>query len=133
VTRRGLEGFGERTHNRGRGEAGEEAGVAWLVARGYRVEARNVTNAGGELDLVAWDGDTLCFVEIKARSSDEYGHSLEAVTRDKQRRIARAAAMYLAERDRGEIACRFDVLGADRGVDGRWEMTLIQDAFEVGG
>lgn len=126
----GLGGFGELPHTRARGAAGEEAAEAFLVASGYRIVARNVVTKVGELDLVALDGETLCFIEIKARASAEYGSAIEAVRRGKQRKIVRAALLFLAK-NRSQRACRFDVLGLDRGADGAWTFTLIRDAFEA--
>ena len=60
--------FQDQPHNRGRGKIGEDDAVRWLEGQGYRVVERNVVNHGGEIDVVARDGDTVCFVEIKARA-----------------------------------------------------------------
>ena len=123
-----LDAFDTALHTRGRGFAGEEAAIPFLEAAGYRIEARNVVTTAGEIDVVAWEGDILCFVEVKARSNDQYGRAVEAVDRRKQRRLFRAASIYLLRLPE-EPVCRFDVLGLDRGPDG-WETTLIRDAFE---
>ncbi|MGE0640495.1 MAG: YraN family protein [Thermoanaerobaculia bacterium] len=127
---RGLGRFGELPHTRARGAAGEVAAEEYLVARGYRIVARNVVTRAGELDLVALDGETLCFVEIKARASAEFGRSIAAVGPAKQRRIARAALLFLAK-NRSQRPCRFDVLGLDREADGSWQFTLVRNAFEL--
>ena len=119
--------FRHQPHTRAQGRLGEDAAVAWLRDHGYRISARNVTNRAGELDIVARDGDTLCFIEIKARSNRNYGVAIESVTPHKQRRIARAAALYLAQHP-SERPCRFDVLGLDLGEEG-WRYTLVKDAF----
>ena len=126
----GLSGFGDLPNTRARGAAGEEAAEAFLVAQGYRIVARNVLTKVGELDVVALDGETLCFVEIKARATQEFGAAIEAVRRAKQRKITRAAMMFLS-RNRSQRACRFDVLGLDRGADGSWHFTLVRNAFEA--
>lgn len=120
--------FQDQPHNRGRGKIGEDDAVRWLEGQGYRVVERNVTNHGGELDVVAYEEDTLCFVEIKARASDAFGPAIAAVDLRKQRRISRAAAMYLAMKGPRDAPCRFDVLGLDRQGDG-WRYTLVRDAF----
>lgn len=123
--RRRFEG---QPHNRGRGRIGEDDAVAWLQRQGYRVVERNVQDRGGEIDLVAREGDVLCFVEIKARATDRHGPAIAAVTPRKQARLARAAARYLAKK-RWQGPCRFDVLGMD--LDGeRWRFTLVRDAFQ---
>ena len=119
--------FRDQPDTRARGRLGEDVGVAWLEGRGYRITARNVASHAGELDVVARDGDTLCFVEIKARASRHYGAAVESITARKQRRIARAAALYLA-RHPHDGPCRFDVLGLDLDDEG-WRYTLVKDAF----
>jgi putative endonuclease len=95
-----------------------------------RIVARNVRTKVGELDFVALDGETLCFIEIKARASAEYGRAIEAVGPQKQRRLAKAALLFLAK-NRSQRPCRFDVLGLDRGRDGAWSFTLVKNAFEA--
>lgn len=124
------EPFRFQDHTRAQGRVGEDDAVAWLRRHGYRIVARNVSTRAGELDVVAEDGDTLCFIEVKARANRAYGPAIEAVPPSKQRKIARAAALYLASH-RSEQACRFDVLALDLEDDG-WRYTLVRDAFEVG-
>jgi len=125
------ESFRRQPHTRAQGRVGEDEAEAWLRRRGYRILDRNFATKAGEIDFVACDGDTLCFIEVKARSTRTYGPSIEAITRKKQRRLARAAAFYLLGHPT-DSPCRFDVLGMDLGSDG-WNYTLIQDAFMVPG
>ena len=120
--------FREQPHARGRGKVGEDDAVRHLEAQGYRILARNVVNHGGEIDVIAQEGDTLCFVEIKARDGARYGLSIEAVGFTKQRRLSRAAALYLTSRGWHSRPCRFDVLGLDREESG-WRYTLLRNAF----
>lgn len=124
--------FQEQPHNRGRGKVGEDDAVSWLERQGYRVVERNVVNHAGEIDVVAREGETLCFVEIKARASAAYGLAIEAVDFRKQRRISRAASLYLAMKGPRDAPCRFDVLGLDKQGDG-WRYTLVRDAFPFAG
>ncbi len=126
----GLKGFGDLPHTHARGTAGEDAAEGFLQMSGYRIVARNVRTKVGELDFVALDGETLCFIEIKARASAEYGRAIEAVGPQKQRRLAKAALLFLAK-NRSQRPCRFDVLGLDRGRDGAWSFTLVKNAFEA--
>ncbi len=121
-------GFQDQPHARARGKAGEDAAVRWLEGQGYRIVERNVVNHAGELDLVARDGETLCFLEIKARSSGAYGPAIAAVDARKQRRISRAAALYIAVKGLHNAPCRFDVLGLDWEGQG-WRYTLVRNAF----
>jgi len=125
-----LSGFERLPHTRAQGRAAEEAAEAHLRALGYRIVERNLASKLGEIDLVALDGETLCFIEVKARAHGEFGPAIAAVGPRKQARIARTAAMFLAK-NRSSRACRFDVLGLDRKPDGSWETTLIRDAFEL--
>jgi putative endonuclease len=123
--------FLEHSAPRHRGQEAESVGVAWLERQGYRIIARNESSRYGELDVIALDGETLCFVEIKARSNARFGPAIEAVTIDKQRRIVRAARGYLMGKPFAG-PCRFDVLGMDAGEDG-WRFELIRDAFQLPG
>ncbi len=123
--------FELQAHNRGRGKVGEDAAVRWLRKQGYRILERNVLSHAGEIDVVARDGETLVFVEIKARGSAVYGPAVAAVGPAKQRRLCRAAALYLAVR-RLSGPCRFDVLGLDADGGG-WTYTLLRDAFPYRG
>jgi len=123
--------FELQTHTRGRGKVGEDAAVRWLKGQGYLVLDRNVVTHAGEIDVVARDGEALVFLEIKARGSAAYGPAIAAVGPAKQRRLSRAASLYLAIRRLGG-PCRFDVLGLD-AVDGGWRYTLIRDAFPYRG
>jgi len=124
-----LRDFEKQTHTRGRGRSAEADGVAWLQSHGFRIIERNVEYKAGEIDVVALEGDTLCFVEIKARATAQFGEAIWAVTRRKQRQIAAAASLYLAQKAH-QGACRFDVLAMDGGRDG-WRYTLVRDAFQL--
>jgi len=121
--------FRRQTHARGRGRVGESAAEGWLAGEGFEILERNVLNKAGEIDLIAREGETLCFIEIKARSSKVFGPAVAAVPPAKQRRIARAAAFHLA-RSPTDSPCRFDVLGMDL-IDEIWHFTLVRDAFQV--
>lgn len=103
-----------------------------LRDEGYEIVERNFQVRGGELDVVAEEGGALCFVEIKVRSSDEFGTALEAVDGRKRGRMIRAAEHFLYRNELVDPICRFDVLGFDRTEEG-WEVTLIQDAFTIDG
>jgi putative endonuclease len=124
---RDLRRYDDQPHRRAKGDLGERAAELWLEGQGYRIVARNVFTRAGELDLVALDGEVLCFIEIKSRATDEFGPAIAAVGAAKRRRISRAAAHFLA-RNRSQRACRFDVLGLDREGES-WRFTLVRDAF----
>lgn len=121
--------FRKQPHTRAQGGDAEDTAVRWLGDHGYRIVERNVVTKAGEIDLVAEHGNTLCFIEVKARATTRYGSAIEAVDARKQRRIARAASLYLVSKPY-DGPCRFDVVGLDPGPDG-WHVTLVQDAFRL--
>ena len=121
--------FGRDQNTRARGDSAEEDGIAWVAGQGLRIVERNVRFRAGELDAVALDGDTLCFIEIKARATARFGAAVEAVTPRKQRQIAAAAALYLAAHPH-DGPCRFDVLAMD-AEEGGWRYTYLKGAFEL--
>jgi len=112
---------------RERGLMAEDFAADALTTLGYRVTERNVRNRGGELDIVAWEGDTLCIVEVRYTATLDFGGPLATVSDDKKRRIRRAAAAYLQSL-RKEPFVRFDVVGVCGHPDNlRYE--LVRDAF----
>ena len=115
------------------GRRGEDEAVRFLQENGYRILARNVRAKFGEIDVVARDGATLCFVEIKARSSLRFGLPEEALTADKRRRLVRLAHWYLQRSRSAQVSSfRFDVLAllTDGGRQAA-RIRLIKGAFEA--
>ena len=117
---------------RGTARRGEALAALFLRLKGYRVEARNWRCPLGELDIVAWDRDTLVFVEVKARSGTSAGAPEEAVDPRKRARLVRLAQAYLARRRGPTPPCRFDVIA----VEGRRPLPRIRhlrSAFRADG
>jgi putative endonuclease len=92
------------------GKIGEDLACRALEARGYAIVARRYRRRRGEIDIIARDGPTLVFVEVKARHGREFGAAVEAVTRLKRRRIVRLAMDYLMRERLTNTPCRFDVV-----------------------
>jgi len=116
------------------GVIGEEAAVRLLRRRGYRIRERNVRAPMGELDVVAEDRGTLVFVEVKTRSTLEYGDPFESISPHKQRRLQRLALYYLATRRLADRPCRFDAVAVTVAPDGRVQrLELLVNAFEADG
>lgn len=92
------------------GRYGENVAAAHLARAGWQVLDRNWRGAGGELDIVALQGSELVVVEVKTRTSCEYGHPAEAVTARKLARLRRLAAQWLAEHDLRPASVRVDVI-----------------------
>lgn len=111
------------------GEQGEEYAVQFLREKGYRILKRNYKTRIGELDIIASDGGTLVFVEVKSRESIKYGRPFEAVNYYKKRKIANVALLYL-KKLKDIPPCRFDVVSIFF-ENGKPECELIKDAFEV--
>ena len=111
------------------GSAAEDLACRYLEARGLALVARNVRYRGGELDLIMRDGEHLVFVEVRSRRHTRYGTPAESVTRSKQLRLLRAAALYL-QRQRLDLPCRFDVV-AILQADGELQVEWIRDAFQL--
>ncbi len=106
------------------GARGEDAACRYLQKQGCQILARNWRRPCGEIDIVALDGKTLVFAEVKTRASGAFGGPLAAVTLAKQRKIALAAHLFIKENAPKFDSIRFDViclLGA--------ELTHIQNAF----
>ena len=97
------------------GREGEAAAARLLRDRGYKILARNYRCRHGEIDIVAFEGGEYVFVEVKTRLSDEKGSALDAVTEAKQRKLARVAEQYIAERGLDDRPCRFDVVAVTPG------------------
>lgn len=112
---------GEATTERGR--RAEERAAEFLRSLGYRILARNYRWQGGEIDLIARDGDWLVFVEVKARSSRAYGLPEEAITPQKRHRLLQTARRYLQQHPT-ELPVRFDVVALSGG-----EARLYRNAF----
>jgi putative endonuclease len=114
------------------GIIGENLASRELERRGYAILARRYRHAGAEIDIVARDGLTLVFVEVKAREGHEFGDGAEAVTRSKRRRIAMAATDYLVRHQKEECPCRFDVVSIMLS-DGEPQIEVIPNAFDASG
>jgi len=114
------------------GRLGENLACAELERRGYAILARRYRHAGAEIDIVARDGATLVFVEVKAREGREFGDGAEAVTRRKRRRLAMAAMNYLVRHQKGECPCRFDVVSIQLD-EGQPRIEVFQNAFDASG
>lgn len=123
------------------GRRGEELAAAYLQQAGYRIVAANFSVPVGrnrigalinvEIDLVAYDGETLCFVEVKSRASDWFAPPEANVDRRKQRQIARAARAYRRMFDLGNAPYRYDVitvvLPAEDAHVSDWEIRLLRN------
>ena len=115
-----------------RGTAGETLACKHLRRAGYKILYRNFRGrTGGELDIVCRHRDTLVFVEVKTRGSEEFGRPFEAVRSDQQRRISRGALAWLRMLDNPDILFRFDVVEVIMREQGKARVEVIQNAFQL--
>ncbi|MFL6537388.1 MAG: YraN family protein [Chthoniobacterales bacterium] len=122
----------ERPDTGERGRRGEKLAAKFLRRHGYKILYRNFRGrTGGEIDIVARDGDTLVFVEVKTRGSEEFGRPFETIRRDQQRRISRGALAWLRLLDNPDILFRFDAVEVVMRDEGPTQIELIQNAFTL--
>jgi putative endonuclease len=112
------------------GKTGEDLACEELLRRGYAILDRRYRTRRGELDIVALDGVTLVFVEVKTRASTNCGGPLDAVTPAKCRRIAAMAADYQLRRRLQTRGCRFDVVAVTFDEEGRPAVQVVPNAFD---
>ncbi|MBI3003077.1 MAG: YraN family protein [candidate division NC10 bacterium] len=112
--------------------AGEAAARAFLEARGLRVLASRFRALRGEIDLVAREGSTVVFVEVKTRRTATFGPPEGAVRAPKQRQIAKVAEAFLSASGLRGAPCRFDVVAVDLAAHPA-RVTWIRDAFPAEG
>jgi putative endonuclease len=114
------------------GKSGENLAASELESRGYAIVARRYRTGHGEIDIIARDGETMVFVEVRRKSSDECGTAAESVTPAKQRRVIRMAVEYLwlhGLYDRCPV--RFDVVAIDDLPDGTPQVAVHVGAFDA--
>ena len=97
------------------GDAGEDLAAAALKKQGYKILERNYVCPLGEIDLIARQGKTYVFIEVKTRQNDRFGAPQEAVNAAKQRKLRLLADYYLKQKRLGEVEMRFDVVGITHG------------------
>lgn len=115
-------------HHKGR--ASEEVAARYLEGQGLKILDRNFRCQLGEIDLVARDGGTIVFVEVKSRYGTGYGLPQESVNRTKQKRLTMLAQWYLKTQKLDTRKARFDVLGIIWN-DQDPQVTWITNAFEA--
>ena len=117
-------------HRQSLGKLGENLACAALTQRGYAIIARRYRTRLGEIDIIARDGDTTVFVEVKSRAGDEFGGGAAAVTAWKQRKVALMAMDYLVRNRLEDTPCRFDVVTVDVANGKEPQVEIYTNAFE---
>lgn len=93
-----------------KGQEAESWAVDFLIQQGFKIIERNYHSAFGEIDIIAQEGKTLVFVEVRMRNETDRIHPLETISRGKQNRLMKTAQMYLASMKVQCLQCRFDVV-----------------------
>ena len=117
----------QKSNKRELGSEKEKLAAAFLTEHGYKILETNYFCRAGEIDIIAAEGDYLCFIEVKFRSDLTNGYPEEAVDLRKAGRITKSALFFMSERNFPEdTPCRFDVISilGDR-------ITLIKNAFDA--
>ena len=107
---RGSTDQSQQPARRSLGELGEDEAVRFLKSKGYRILARQMRNSFGEIDIIAEEGRTIVFVEVKTRTDESGGKPWEAVNQKRQERMTRAALAWLKKTRRLDRSARFDVI-----------------------
>ncbi|WP_183355694.1 YraN family protein [Geomonas silvestris] len=121
----------EKRGNSSFGERGESMAATYLQGQGFTIVERNFRCVCGELDIIAREGRTIVFVEVKCRNNVNYGPPQLAVTPFKQRQISKAALVWLSKKKLYDAEARFDVVAI---VARKGEVPVIEhirDAFEL--
>ncbi len=111
------------------GKKGEKVAVKYLKKSGFEIVECGFKAMRGEIDIIARENDTIVFVEVKTRRTDEFGSPFEAVDLKKQAQIKKIASIYISKRYQKFIPCRFDVVGIIVRERGDYEISHIRNAF----
>jgi putative endonuclease len=109
---------------------GEELAAKFLKKKGYRIVARNYKTHFGEMDIIAKEGDTTVFVEVKTRANNSFGYPFESVNKSKRQKLKNLALLFLKTHPK-ECRGRFDVISISLAKDGEKTIEHIKDAFEI--
>jgi putative endonuclease len=112
-----------------RGQQGEHIAAQYLRHQGYRLQAQNYRCRQGEIDIIAWDGTTLVFVEVKTKSQLAFGAPQAMVDRRKQQKMLQVAMVYVQEHRLQQTNLRFDVVAVTCLPNASPEVTHLPAAF----
>jgi putative endonuclease len=115
---------------RGVGQRGEDLAYEFLKKKGYKLLERNFKSPLGEIDIIAREGKTLAFIEVKTRLSADFGTAKWAVGPQKQRKLSMVALEYIKRWSLSDQAARFDVIAIDF-IQGQEKIELFRNAFDL--
>lgn len=109
------------------GYKAEDQAAEFLVQKGFQILTKNFTIRGGEVDLIARDGNTLVFVEVKMRSNTTFGSAVESITPWKIQALQKTALFYIRRIEWGDRPYRFDLVTIDKKGEGKFEFGLMKN------
>ena len=118
-----------RSWRRQQGQHGEQLAVQFLQRQGYRITQQNYRCRGGEVDIIAWDGPTLVFIEVKTKGQMAFGAPQAMVDGQKQKKIVHVAMVYVQQHHMQDVNIRFDVVAITRLPGLPPEVTHVPGAF----
>jgi putative endonuclease len=108
----------------------ENIALRWLKARGLKTVAKNYHSRAGEIDLIMLDQESLCFIEVKYRTSQDFGGAAYSIPRSKQQKIIQTALSFISHQTKyRKYPKRFDALLIEPGIDEPYDVNWIKDAF----
>lgn len=112
------------------GKRGETLAISFLKKNGYRIIESNFRCRYGEIDIIAQEGKTVAFIEVKTKTSNRFGSPTQAIDSRKQRQVSKTALAYISQKRLTNYSARFDVVGINiKGSNS--EIELIKNAFEL--
>jgi putative endonuclease len=115
------------------GDLGESTACKYLEDIGYSIIERNFSCRAGEIDIIAFEGDTIVFIEVKTRASEAFGMPSEAVSDTKQKKLVKAALYYMQKKKLFNYMSRFDVIEVIMDEESNCQINIIKDAFQYSG
>ncbi|MFL1454400.1 YraN family protein [Marinobacter sp. GN3S48] len=109
----------------------EAVAARYLQSRGVTILERNVFSRGGEIDLIGRDGESLVFFEVRYRGHGSFSGGAESVTREKQRRLVKAASYYLHRNGLWNVPSRIDVIAIAPGDIKKYRVQWIKNAIQA--
>ena len=115
------------------GRGGEELAKRFLLSKGYKIVKRNFRAPFGEIDLIAYQKKVLVFIEVRTKTSSNFGAPEESISLNKKKKISRLASFYLKAKrlNENEIDCRFDVVCLTLDKGDSYTIKLFKDAFQI--
>ena len=111
------------------GKSGEDIAIDYLKNKKYKIVDKGFRFLRGEIDIIAYDGETLVFVEVKTRKNTRFNQPEESVTPAKRKQLRRVAQGYLLRQHIDDVECRFDVLSLSYDEFKGYTIKHITDAF----